>query len=181
MVTADMVEGALKDLFTADRKMLAVEIGALPMDLPRPGINVAVESGKCPSTGMRTSEKREALDITIVVVVKNIRSDGEGERRKEAHPLVRLLIQKIWNERLGLDIEPIDPYAWDETTTVDQLSKGLLVMVIKARSATCFQRLDRDALAPLLDAVLASYDIAPDSPGLPPITDTITLTTETTP
>lgn len=181
MVTADMVEGALKDLFTADRKMVSVEIGALPMDLPRPGINVGVVSGKLPSNGARTSEKREQLDITIVVVVKNFRTDGEGERRKEAHPLVRLLIQKVWLETLDLNIEPIDPYAWDETTNVEQLSKGLLVMEIKARTFTSFRRLDRDDLAPLLDAVLASYNISPDTSEDPALTDNITLTTETTP
>ena len=177
MVSSEAIEAALLALFTADGKMMSVEVGRDHLALSRPACNFAVIEGDYAAQGLRSSELKESLTIIAVVVTKNIRASAELERRKEAHPLVRYVVQKLWLNTLGLDIQPILPVRWRETTTASQLDAGLFTAEIQLKTSVSVARLSDDATAILLEGVLAGYDLHPEALGSPTIiSDTILLT-----
>lgn len=158
-VTAEMIEKAVVDFFTEGKRFAHVEIGREPPALSKPGINVAVVSGSFKGAGcalkLEVSHK-----ILLVLVVRNVRN--ESERRKVVHPLIHYVVQRLWGETLGLAIKPFEGFAWDETTTPDQLADGICAVEITAETASELRKIPtQDAeveLVEILGIIAASQD-----------------------
>jgi hypothetical protein len=125
------IELAIYALFTgADRVFAKVDLGRFP-DVICPGLNVAVVSGKFETRP--SGIIKEDLRITLLIAVKNTRL--ESERRALAHPLVRQVVRVLAGNDLGLDIDSIQPDAWDERTSAAQFAAGEAVFEVRFTSA----------------------------------------------
>ena len=93
------------------------------------------------------------------MVVKNVVS--ESERRKAIHPLLLQVTRLFWDNDLGLDIDPIVPTRWKETTTDQQVVDGLTVFEhVFTTKATLRKQPTAEELVELTE-IWASYNIQP--------------------
>ena len=148
---ADLLEAAIDARLSAKR-LATSEVGKDITTIRTPSCHVAVISGRFVRTG---SKYRHNLKVILGVCVKNVRTDGEKARRKEMHPLVAALVADLTDEKLGLEIQGLEPTGWDETTTEPELRAGLMSVNISF-STSCEEPL-KTTDAPDLEAVVATF------------------------
>lgn len=156
---ADRLEAAIDARLSA-KKLATSEVGKEITTIRTPSCHVAVISGRFTRTG---SKYRHELKVILGVCVKNVRTDGEKERRKEMHPLVAALVADLTGERLGLEIQDLEPVSWGETTTEPELRAGLMSVNIQF-STSCEEPL-KTIDAPDLEAVVASFHQVTEGPA----------------
>lgn len=159
MVSAEQIEEALYERFTGKGKLIPFEIGTEWNSISRPAVNFAVLGGEFEDPGNKTSSIKQTFRIQAKMVVKNIRSDGESARRKESHPLILWILQKLWLNKLGLEISPILIRNWTETTNFEQLKAGLFEAEINATCRSSMDRLEDPDQDKLLTSILSGFTL----------------------
>lgn len=155
---ADQLEAAIDARLSA-KQLATSEVGKEITTIRTPSCHVAVVSGRFTRVGNR---RRHDLKVILGVTVKNIRTDGEKARRKEMHPLVAALVADLAGERLGLEIQDLEPSGWEETTSEPELRSGL--MSVNIHFATNCEEPLKTIDAPDLEAVVASFHQVTEDP-----------------
>jgi len=134
-------------------------VGARPDALKIPGINWAVTAGAFTFPGKALCQ--QTFTILGLVTVKNVAK--ESERRKVIHPVVLYVIQKTFLETIGLDIDPIRPVRWQETTSSEDMSSALMVVEIRLECKAWISKMPKTEQEELLVGIDAGYALQPES------------------
>lgn len=129
MIDAFQIESALEALFmgeASDKKFKAIDLQRDLGSLTRPGMAWAATGGKFSVENGMAEELYENFDIICLLGVKNVAS--ERERRREIHAAVRHVVLKLMGSTLDLPLEDLQPSAWKEVTTADDMRDGVLVV-----------------------------------------------------
>lgn len=126
-----VIEKAIKDLFCNNNSPMvfkAIDVQNGIATLSRPGFTVAVTSGDYEASD-NSGRIEEKANIVISLVLKNVAN--EEERRKVAHPAVRYVVQKLQDNDLGLDMEPLTAIRWKDVTSAEYLAASVMVVEIE--------------------------------------------------
>lgn len=161
-MTSFDIEKNILDLFCDDTdrtKFKAVDVQSGITALTRPGMTVAVVSGNydIPDNSGRI---RQTAKVVVTIVVKNVAK--EIERRKVMHPSVDYVIRKLYNNDLGLEIEPMTAKSWREVTNEEYLVNGLMVAEIEFETAYDIQTDESEKEYRLLESILSNFEIDED-------------------
>lgn len=129
MIDAFDIERALEALFlgeASDKKFKSIDLQRELGSLTQPGMAWAVTGGKFSVENGMADDVYENFEIVGLLAVKNVAS--ERERRHEIHAAVRYVVLKLMGLTLGLPLEDLQPSAWREVTTADDLRNGVLVV-----------------------------------------------------
>lgn len=170
------IEEAIYQRFTGPgQKFDSVDMGNFPNAL-RPGLNVAVMSGKFVRSSMKAY--KQEIDIVILVAAQNRFS--EMERRRLVHPLAEYVFRELVGASLVLGAEPLEldeitPGPWREATSKEQFERGETVFELRFKTASSIAATPLSAEENVrLDSLIAEYRLDPVSPN-PVATDNFVL------
>ena len=83
----------------------------------------------------------------------------ESERRKAMHPAVQFVVQRTMFDSLGLDMEPLRPVGWRETTSEEDLGNGLMKVEIRLECKAFVPKLSPAETEQLLLGIDCAYMI----------------------
>ncbi|MFA6689940.1 MAG: hypothetical protein WCS18_10730 [Sphaerochaetaceae bacterium] len=159
------VECAIETLFCETESPFTfkkVDVSKEILALTRPGMTVAVTSGKFESVDM-SGDKKETATVVVMLVLKNVAS--EKMRRNSAHPAVDYVVKKLQGQTLNLDIDAFDVQDWRETTSQDFLNDGLMTIEITFTTAWNVVPVINDVEYAELKSIWTSYKDGEDVLG----------------
>jgi hypothetical protein len=157
------IEQAIYQRFTGPgQKFDSVDLGNFPNAL-RPGLNVAVMSGKFTKSSMKAYKQQ--IEIVVLVAAQN--KFSERERRRMVHPLAEYVFRELVGSvlKLGEDVLELDeivPGPWREATTREQFERGESVFEMHFTTASSISANPlSDEEAVRLDSLIAEYRLDP--------------------
>ncbi|MDR3631481.1 MAG: DUF1834 family protein [Desulfocapsaceae bacterium] len=124
--------------------------------LPQPAVYVSTEAGRFEKISQSTF--REHLTLFVDVLFSQ-RSD-ERERRKGIYLILEGILQTLLLQDLGLQVKPIEPQNWRNTTTEEFRKQGLLAFSLELTTSYTISKQDDETVTDLL-AVGLNYYLEP--------------------
>jgi hypothetical protein len=124
---------------------------------PQPAVYVSVEEGAF--TRVTDDVVRQTVTIYADVVFSNLQS--EAQRRKGVYPIMEGVLGCLFGQKLGLEITPLAPKSFRNTTTPELKEKGLIAYTLELNTSYHIRRIDDEAVLDLLTVGL-TYFLQPD-------------------
>jgi len=159
----------IKDKLTAAVTRIDVQRGI--EGIPQPAVYVSVEEGTF--TRVTDDVYRQQVTVYVDVIFSNVQS--EAQRRKGVYPILEGVLLCLFGQKLGLEITPLIPKSFRNTTTEELKSKGLIAYTLTMSTGYHIRRVDDEAVTDLLSVGL-SYYLQPDD-GKADAEDLLTLQT----
>jgi phage gp37-like protein len=136
---------------------------------PQPAVYVSVEEGIF--TRVTDDVIRQTVTIYVDVVFSNLQS--EAQRRKGVYPIMEGVLGCLFGQKLGLEITPLAPKSFRNTTTPELKEKGLIAYALELNTSYHIRRMDDEVVTDLLTVGLLYY-LQPDD-GVADAEDLVTL------
>src|SRR5450759_4293284 len=140
---------------TAAAAKIAVQRGI--EGIPVQAVYVSAEEGTF--TKVTDDAFRQTVTVFVDVVFSNLQS--EAQRRKGVYPIMEGVLQCLFGQRLGLDITPIIPKSFRNTTTPELKKDGLIDYSLEVTTSYHIKRIDDEAVTDLFTVGL-TYFLQPD-------------------
>ena len=124
---------------------------------PQPAVYVSVEEGAF--TRVTDDVIRQTVTIYVDVVFSNLQS--EAQRRKGVYPIMEGVLGCLFGQRLALEITPLAPKSFRNTTTPELKKDGLIAYSLELNTSYHIRRIDDEAVEDLLTVGLTYY-LQPD-------------------
>lgn len=121
--------------------------------IPQPAIYVSAEEGKFEKVTQSTFKQ----DLTLYVDIIFEHYSNEGERRKGIYLILEGIVQTILLQKLGLDISPLIPKSFRNTTDEDLKGKGLIAYTLEIETSYYIKKVEDEAVTDLLKVGLEYY------------------------
>jgi hypothetical protein len=124
---------------------------------PQPAVYVSAEEG----TFVKVTDDvlRQTVTLYVDVVFSNMQS--EAQRRKGVYPIMEGVLGCLFGQKLGLEITPVMPKSFRNTTTEELKSKGLIAYSLELNTSYHIRRIDDEAVTDLFTVGLEYY-LQPD-------------------
>ncbi len=136
-----------------------------------PAVYCRVESG----TFAKTAQGKLKLDALIYLSFVFNSTDTEDTRRNTVFPLLTGALNILALQDLGLTIDPLLPVSFQNITSADDVTAGLLVYQLQFKTYFYIEKMDDEAVTDLLKVALDYYLQEPSDDGVKDAADEITL------
>jgi len=122
--------------------------------LKTPSVNVSIENADFVFSAM--NKLKTKIEIKILVCVENIKD--KSERVKVVSSIINFIIQLMFDNNLGLQIEPLIPINLKEITPQDYEKAGFLIFQITLKTSYEIQKMNDEEITEL-KKIYADYYI----------------------
>jgi len=121
--------------------------------IPQQAVYVSAEEG----TFVKVTDDvyRQTVTVFVDVVFSNVQS--EAQRRKGVYPIMEGVLQCLFGQKMGLEITPVVPKAWRNTTTQELKEKGLIAYSLEMTTSYHIKRIDDEAVVDLFTVGLQYF------------------------
>jgi hypothetical protein len=162
------IEEAIVSLLTTQLSNARVKAQKGFEGIPQPGVYVSTEGVRFTKTTMYSW--KQDLTIYVDVIFKSL--NVEAQRRKGVYPILEGIVQVLFLQNLGLQIQPLEPKSFIEITGEEMLRDGLIAFTMEL--TTYFHvTLMPAAQAQELLRIGMSYYLEPS--GIDEVTDVVNL------
>lgn len=151
----DAIVARIKENLSTAAGKVAVQKGA--DGIVQPAVYVSTEAGKFGKISQATYEHELTLYVDIVFAY---RGADDRDRRKGIYLILEGVLQTIFLQRLGLDIKPVLPKNWRNTTTEEYRQQGMLIFSLELATAYTISRLEETEAQELM-AIGLNYYLTP--------------------
>lgn len=143
---------------------IKIEKGSAGLASPR--VSIAADEGAFKPVAQNAAWR---CDVTVYVdvVFKNVQSDAA--RREGIHPLLTGILFILAGQKLGLDIDPLQPQRFQNVTTLGELQAGELVFQLLFRTGYTLRKADEEKAADLIKVGLGFFLQEPAPAGEPAV------------
>lgn len=121
--------------------------------IPDPGVYCSVESG----TFERVTASRWKQTLTMYVDLVFVNLQSQERRREGVNLILDGVLRLLLNNVLGLDITPLAPRVWRNTTTTEMDGKGLITYSLELTTSCSLAWTDPEEVFDLLAVGLDYY------------------------
>lgn len=137
---------------------------------PAPVFDYAVYSGKIER--ITAAKYRIHVNIDVTLVVKD--TESEVARRKGLYPFLEAVILSLLDRDLGLDITPIQPGSFQNTTSQEYKDAGLIAYTLRTSTSYVMAVVSEEDIRNLMTIAL-SYLLAERADTTVDASDTVNL------
>jgi len=169
----DAILARLNDKLDLAANGLKIKRGA--EGITKPALNVCIDAGDFERLTMKPTYKVK-LTIYLDIVFKHLSGDEETQRKGVA-PILWAALLALIGQTLELDIKPLAPKRFRNTTTEELRGAGMIAFTLEMETTTTIDFVSDEEVVDLLSVGLSYFLQDPADDEIEDATDVVTLET----